>query len=827
MAVMLHSRSWNPRWLFLLLMCLGAWMSAEAEVTLLPAKFQLRRPGARQHLILERTSGSKALGEERDGLQWESSRPDVVRIEAGDAIPLSDGTAILTCRGSNGVAQAEVEVTGMGRPVQWSFRNDVQPVLAKAGCSSGACHGAAAGQGGFKLSLRGYDNEGDFRAVTRSALGRRIDLHQPHLSLLLLKPTVAVPHKGGERFSTNSLEYQILSEWIGAGTPAPTDKDSRIQRLEIMPSHVFLQPGQQQQFVVRAHFSNGDVQDVTRWVKFTDANSAVTSVGDTGLVKIQGYGEGAITAWYLSRLAVANVTVPYSHAVDPKVFAEAPRRNFIDNLTLAKLEELQLPPSPRCSDAEFIRRAFLDTVGTLPSAQEVREFLKDSSKDKRDLLIESLLSRPAFVDYWTYKWSDLLLVNGEKLPTRAMWSYHHWIRESVAANKPWDQLVREIVTASGSNLENGAANFFLLHDDPTSMAETTTQAFLGMSVNCAKCHNHPMEKWTNDEYFGFANLFARVRMKNGAVDGEKIVFPTTQGDLIQPLRGRPQTPRPLDGPALAADATEDRRVPMARWLTSRENPYFTRSIVNRVWANFYGVGLVDKVDDLRVTNPSSHEALLQAAATYLADHHFDLKALMRVILQSETYQRASEALPENQQDSRFYSHYYPRRLSAEVLLDAFSQVTETPTEFRVDLRNQNRGLGETYPVGVRALQLPDTKVFSYFLKTFGRPEREKTCECERSGEPNMAQALHLANGDTVNRKLASKTGVVTRLMDAHAPPEEVVESAYLSSLSRLPDAAEKQKLVEALTSAKPEERRAVTEDVFWAVLSSKEFLYNH
>ena len=732
----------------------------------------------------------------------------------------------------------------------WTFRNHVQPVLAKAGCSSGACHGAAAGQGGFRLSLRGYDNEGDWKSITRSALGRRIVLADPARSLLLLKPTGAVPHKGGTKFEVGSLEYKILSEWIASGTPPPKADDARITKLEVSPEHVTLKPGDNQQLAVRATFSDGSVQDVTRWVKYTDANASVTTVDEGGNVKVAGFGEGAITAWYLSRIAIATITAPYTNQVAAEVFAKAPKRNFIDEEVLIKLRELNIPPSPRCTDEEFIRRAFLDTIGTLPTAGEVRAFLAENDPvaadvrrrtddattnsassprrlQQRDRLIDSLLARPEFEDYWSYKWSDLLLVNSERLRPAAMWSYYNWIRNNVAANTPWDRFVRELVTARGSTLENGAANFYALHEDPPNMAETTSQAFLGMSINCAKCHNHPMEKWTNDEYFGFANLFARVRSKTGTGDGEKIIFAASDGNINQPLTGRPQKPKPLDGHALSMDDPSDRRTALADWLTSRDNTYFARAIANRVWANFYGVGIVEKVDDLRITNPASNEKLLSAAANHLADQKFDLKSLMRAILQSETYQRSSVALPENAADQRFYSRYYPKRLMAEVLLDAYSQATGVPTEFRLDLRNQNRGIGEKYPAGLRALQLPDTRAFSYFLETFGRPDRVKTCECERTAEPSMSQALHIANGDTVNKKLSAKESVVSKLLDASTTDEKIIEEASLACLSRLPTTKEKAKFTQALSGTTGSERRAVVEDIYWAMLSSREFLFNH
>ena len=696
-----------------------------------------------------------------------------------------------------------------------SFRNQVQPILAKFGCSSGACHGAAAGQNGFKLSLRGYDDEGDYVALTRHALGRRIIPNDPARSLLLLKPTGAIPHKGSKRFETGSEEYRILSDWIASGAPGPKKDDPRIDRIEISPAHTILKPGESKQLAVRAFFNDGHNEDVTRWVKYTDANSSVTQADEAGNVKVMGQGEGAITAWYLSRIAIATITVPFTNAVAPELFAKALRRNFIDELALKKLQSLNLAPSPRCSDEEFIRRAFLDTIGVLPTVKETREFLASDKADKRDALIETLLAREEFVDYWTYKWSDLLLVQSKNLKPASMWSYYRWIRNHVAANTPWDVMVRSIATAQGSTLENGGANFFVLHEDPRLMAETTSQAFLGMSIQCAKCHNHPMEKWTNDEYFGFANLFARVRAKSGATEGENVVFVANRGDVVQPLRGKPQPPKPLEGKSMPIDDEGDRREALASWLTSPQNPYFSRAIVNRVWANFYDVGLVEAVDDLRVTNPASNEELLSAAAKFLADQKYDLKALMRVILQSETYQRSSRPLPENAGDTRFYARYYPRRMMAEVLLDTLSQVTAAPTQFK------------GYPDGWRAIQLPDSNVDSYFLKSFGRPDREKTCECERTAEPSITQVLHISNGDTLNKKLTAKGNRLEKLLDEKTPAEKVIEEVYLSALSRFPSDTEKEKMGKALSEANDKERRLVLEDVYWAVLSSREFLFNH
>ncbi len=802
-------------------------MSAAEQLVFVPTNIVLHGREAHQQLILEKKLDGVLVGEVTNAVQFISSDPSVVRIENRVALPVKNGTATIQAKVGNKSASAGVRVEAMDQAFGWTFRNHVQPVLARNGCSAGACHGAAAGQNGFKLSLRGYDDEGDFYALTHGALGRRIVPSDPGRSLLVLKPTGAVPHKGGKRFEVDSLDYRVLAEWIAAGTPGPQPDDPRIVGIRLLPKQVVITPGATQQLVVQAEFNDGHTEDVTRWAKYTSANETVCQVDENGKATVVGFGEGAVTAWYLSRIDIATLTVPYTNKVSAKVFTRASRRNFIDELVLDKLKSLRLPPSPRGTDAEFLRRAFLDTVGVLPTADEARAFIGDTAVGKRDRLIEDLLRRPEFVDYWSYKWSDLLLVSSKKLKQPAMWSYYNWIRQNVAANTAWDQFARQIITAQGSTLENGAGNFYVLHDDPRAMAETTSQAFLGMSINCAKCHNHPMEKWTNKQYYQMANLFARVRAKSGGAEGDQVVFVANSGDLVQPLTGRAQKPAPLDGAELSLESAEDRRQPLAEWVVSPENPYFARAIVNRIWANFMGPGLVEAVDDMRVTNPASNEKLLSAMAQFLAQQKFDLKSLMRLILQSETYQRTSQPLAENAADNRFYSHCYPRRLMAEVLHDAISQITAVPTQFTIDRRNANAGLGDKYPLGLRALQLPDTQTDSYFLKAFGRPDREKTCECERTAEPSITQILHLANGDTINKKLAATDNRLAVLLKENTPDSRIVEEAYLSALSRYPTATEREMMAKMLAQSDQANRREMVEDVYWAVLSSKEFLFNH
>jgi hypothetical protein len=714
-----------------------------------------------------------------------------------------------------------------------SFRNDVQPVLAKLGCNSGACHGALAGKGGFKLSLRGYDAMADYLSITRDARGRRIEPTDPGRSLFLMKPTMAVPHKGGLRFEVDSDAYRILSQWIAAGAKPPGDEDALIERIEVMPAEVTWKPGEEHSVALQAVYSDGSRRDVTQWAKFAATNEAVATVDDDGHVKVVGHGGGAVTAWYSSKIVNLRITSPYDAEVPDSVYAESPRRNFIDELILKQLKLLHLPPAPAANDPAFLRRAYLDTIGKLPTADEARTFLADTSADKRDKLIEGLLAREEFVDYWTYQWSDLLLVNGARIRPAAVKAYYAWIRQRVQENTPWDKFARQIVTARGGSVESGGTNFYALHPDPETMTENVSQAFLGLSIGCAKCHNHPLEKWTNDQYYAMANLFARVRAKgwggeprNG--DGVRTLFVAGEGDLIQPSKGVPQPPAPLDAEPISAGDTQDRREYLADWLTSPENPYFARAITNRVWANFFGVGLVEPVDDLRLSNPASNEELLAAAAKYLVEQKYDLKALMRAILQSAAYQRSSQPVEASDEDNRNYAQYYPRRLMAEVALDAVSQVTGVPTVFeQIEYPGADFEKTEFYAKGTRAIELYDSAVVSRFLSTFGRHKRVITCQCERSNEPSLVQALHVSNGETILGKLQSKECKLESLLASGTPNYRIIEELYLSALSRYPTDEEFTKLLGVLQEATAEQRRTALEDVYWAVMSSREFMFNH
>jgi hypothetical protein len=547
-----------------------------------------------------------------------------------------------------------------------------------------------------------------------------------------------------------------------------------------------------------------------------------------------GSGEGAVVVWFSSQLVLARISSPFPYQIADDVYQQAPQRNFIDQLVLEKLRSLNLEPSRRSSDAEFLRRVYLDTIGRLPAEDQVRGFLADDRPDKRDRVIDELLARDEFVDYWTYKWCDILLVSGRQLRPPAVQAYYAWTREQVQQNTPWDEFVRQIVTATGSTVQNGAANFYALHQDPEGMTENVCQAFMSLSIGCAKCHNHPLEKWTNDQYYGMASLFARVRGKGWggdarSGDGVRTVLLATQGELIQPLRGKPQPPTPLDGQPLPADAPGDRREYLAQWLTAPENPYFTRAIVNRVWHNFFGVGIVNPVDDLRTSNPASNEPLLEALCEYLIQQDYDLKTLMRQILQSETYQRSSQPLETNRQETQFFSRYYPRRLPAEVLLDAIAQATGVPSSFtQIGYDGNDFEKTDAYPAGTRAVELADSAVVSTFLKAFGRNERDITCECGRSNTPSLVQVLHINNGETINERLQSPDSCVAAALNRLDQEERaVIDQAFMRCLGRMPTDHEQQGLLAELAAVPPEGRREFLEDLYWGLMSTREFLFNH
>jgi hypothetical protein len=804
---------------------------AAADLRVYPAEVSLTGLRASQQLLVAFEADGRLISDLKAKARFSSNRPDVASVDAAGVVrPVGDGEAVVSATWLARVVKVAVRVAKTKESSAPSFRHHVEPTLTRNGCNSGACHGALAGKGGFRLSLRGYDPSADHFVLTRQAQARRVDVQKPEESLFLKKPTRTLPHGGGTRFDADSDTYKLLRDWIAAGAPGPSDADPALERIEVYPKAALLKPKDTLRLLVRAVYSDGTTADVTKWAKFASAGEQVAAVDEDGKVTVAGPGEAGVAVLFGTRVATVTVTSPFQNDVAESAFAEARAANCIDELVLKKLRLLRLEPSPDCTDVEFVRRVFLDTCGILPTPDEVAAFLADKSPGKRAKLIDKLLERPEFVDYWAHKWSDLLLVSSRKLPNPAMWAFYRAVRRSVADNEPWDRFARDILTASGSTLANGGANYYVLHKDVTDLVESTSLTFLGMSITCCRCHNHPLEKWTQDQYWAQANLFSRVGLKDGP-RGDVIVHSLPSGEALHPRKGVPMTPTPLDGKPLPFDSPTDRREYYADWLTAPDNSYFARALVNRVWKNFLGRGLVEAEDDMRETNPPSNPELFDALAKDFVSHKYDVKHLIRTILNSATYQRSSKPLPANAADDRFYSRYLVRRLPAEIILDAYSDVTGVATAFsQVSLGPTGGVAGANYSMGTRAVQLPDSQLVSPFLDAFGRAERDRTCSCEVTVDASVRQALHLNNGKTLNDKLRDPKSRLSKWLDEKVPDAEVVERVFRLGLSRPPTAEERKRFLALLAEAVkdgPQARREALEDVFWAVLTGKEFLFNH
>jgi hypothetical protein len=819
--------------LSLVAVALLAPVALAGELRVYPPDVSIAGPNRVTQLVVVEEENGRAVRDVTASAKFTTTAEKVATVDAKGAVTgLAPGSGKILV--AVGAQKAEVAVT-VAATSDWTFRNHVIPTLTRAGCNAGACHGALAGKGGLKLSLRGYDPESDWFNLTRQANARRVDLAKPEDSLLLKKAIRALPHGGGERFTEESAHYKMTLDWLKAGAPGLKNSDAELEQLEVFPPAILVKTAAQKQTFavrVRAVYSNGVKEDVTHLARFGSSEELVARVNEDGVVTPSGHGEAAITVGFGTKVATITLTAPFPNDLRADVFAKSPKNNFVDEHVLKKLELLKLPPSEQCSDAEFIRRVYLDTCGILPTGDELTAFVADTDAKKRAKLIDKLLNHPAFVDYWAFKWSDLLLVSSRKLPQPAMWAFYRSVRQSVADNKPWDQFARDILTAKGSSLTNGGGNYFVLHKDVSELAESTALTFLGTSIGCAKCHNHPLEKWTQDQYWAFANLFSRVSLKNGDRTGEVFVQSKADGDAFHLRRGTAMPAAPLDGKPLPSDSPIDRRAYFAEWLTARDNPFFAKAAVNRIWRNYMGRGLVEAEDDLRETNPASNRELFDALANDFIEHKYDVKHLMRVILNSAAYQRSSKPLKENTADDRFYSRYIIRRLPGEVILDAYSDITGVPTPFDkiTSAAGDSTSPIATFPRGTRAMQVPDSLITSRFLDAFGRAERVQTCACERTADASVGQALHLSNGYTLNDKLRDKTSIVTKWLAEKQTDEQIVDRVFLAALARKPTATEKQRFLKILAEgAKDGEqaRRETIEDFVWALLTGREFLFNH
>ncbi|MCC7374371.1 MAG: DUF1553 domain-containing protein [Verrucomicrobiales bacterium] len=730
----------------------------------------------------------------------------------------SEGTVIAQFQPTSSSASASTA------EIAPSFVGDVLPILAKAGCSAGSCHARADGQNGFKLSVFSYDPKADYAEIVKEARGRRVFPSAPDESLLLLKATATIDHGGGQRIETSSDFYTTLARWIRGGMVYQRTNEPALAHLRVDPAERSYKKGATQPLKVLAEFSDGTSKDVTRFAEFISQEKEIAQVSEEGVIKVGTLsGESVVVARYLGFVDASRITVPAETTLPAERLAALPRYNFIDDLAYAQFQKLGLFPSDLCSDAEFLRRAYLDLIGVLPTPEDAREFLQgdaDNSRERRAALVERLLQRPEFGDFWANKWADLLRPNPDRVGVKSVFLLDQWLRDSFRANKPYDAFAREIITAEGSNHRDGPIVVYRDRREPPELATMFSQLFLGVRLECAKCHHHPNEKWSQDDFYQMAAVFRGVHQKGAGLSppisaGSETFYAAAGGSVNHPVSGVSMKPRPPDGPWLeeGGDALDPRQA-FARWLTAPENPFFARAIVNRVWASLFGRGFVEPVDDFRVSNPPSNGPLLDALSADFARHGFDAKHLLRTITSSRLYQLSSTPNDSNLADTRNYSRSYRRRLPAETLLDAVNDITGVDDEFN------------GCPPGTRAMQTWSYKVRSQFLDAFGRPNSSSDCPCERDVRTSVVQALHMMNSRRLQEKLAGSEGRVNTLAKGDLPPDKIVTELYLATLSRYPSTDELQRAT-APFAADPAARRAAIEDVLWALLNSAEFVFNH
>jgi len=800
--------------------------AADAGFRVSPDVVRLSGHYDRAQLLVTKLDAAGRTGDRSEDLtstaHYTIDNPQVAVVNsAGQLLARGNGTARVSISVGKSTQHVTVEVADVGEVPHVDFTHDVVPILSKTGCNAAACHSSQYGKGGFKLSVFGFAPDEDFRSMVREWRGRRVDLIEPERSLILLKPTMAVPHGGNRRLEAGSIEYDTILAWISGGAKAPTGKEPKVTAMRVEPPSRVGVKGMVQQLRVVADYADGTTRDVTALAKYDTMDDMNQSVTSTGLVTMIGQGQVPVMVRFEGQAQAAVFTVAHSDKVELKGWQN---NNFIDELAAAKFREVGIEPSPLCDDATFVRRAYLDAVGTLPTVEEARAFLSSKSPTKRAELIDSLLGLtgdPAkdvhnneYAAFWSLKWADLIRSSTANVGEQGMWTMHNWLQESFRTNKPYDQFVRELIMAKGSTFMDGPANFYRVAKSPPDAAETAAQLFLGVRLQCAKCHHHPMEKFSQEDYYGFAAFFARVGNKTsqefGIFTREPVVMVATTGEVKHPKTGAVMKPTPLEGEPLLEEPL-DRRAPLADWLTSKTNAFFARNLVNRYMGYLMGRGIVEPIDDLRATNPASNEELLQALSTKFIEGGYDVKQLMRTIMNSRLYQLSSQPTETNAADERYYSHYKVKRLAAEPLLDAIDDLAGTQTKFK------------NLPLGTRAIELPDAEYPDYFLMVFGKPKRVSVCECERTPDENLAQALHTLNGDILSTKLSDRKGRIGRLVSEKKPYAAAMEELYLAALSRVPTDAELKAFRPLYDEAK--EKKTFYEDLVWSLVNSKQFLF--
>ena len=767
---------------------------------------------ARQQLIVTGRHRSGALRDWTQKVTYRAEPAGILTVDAtGYVRPLADGEATVTAQAQGGPkAQLKVRVERFGAEVPVHFANQIVPIFTKYGCNSGGCHGKSGGQNGFRLSLLGFEPSDDYEWLVKEGRGRRLFPAAPDRSLLLQKGAALVPHGGGQRLEPDSPSYRLLRRWIGQGMPTGDPNAPTVVRIELIPSERTLPKEATQQLAVVAYFSDGSTEDVTRMAQFEANDTEMASISETGLMTTGTLaGSVAVMARYQSHVAVFRATIPLG-AADVTLPST---NNVIDREVFGKLRALGLPPSPLCDDATFLRRVTIDIAGRLPTIEETRAFLASTDPGKRSRWIETLLASDDYADYFATKWAAILRNRRDRDEDRYQtFAFHEWIRTAMADNMPYDQFVRAILTATGTVRTNPAVAWYRQVRDAPSQVEDTAQLFLGLRIQCARCHHHPFEAWSQQDYYGLLAFFSRVARKPGSrANEERIFHQRGTAAARNPKTGQNVLPTGLGASPVKLEPQQDPRVALVDWMTAPDNPFFAKALVNRYWKHFFGRGLVEPEDDMRVTNPATHPELLEKLARQFVESGYDLKGLVRTIANSRAYQLSAEPNQWNADDRQNYSRFYPRRLHAEVLLDAIDTVTGQQTNFG------------TVPVGTRAVQLPDSGFPSYFLTVFGRPQAASACECERSSEANLGQTLHLINSSEIQSKL--KQGRAAQLAAAKVTPEENIRTIYLAAFARHPTEREMRTAIEYLQSKKNQQE--AYEDILWAVINTKEFLFNH
>jgi hypothetical protein len=789
----------------------GSFAASLQSLIVYPPDVQLTTSRARQSVVVQATFTDGITRDVTAESKFTLTNTALAKFDGSALIPAADGSGELKVEyaGKTVTAPVVVKDAAADRPI--SFKRDVMPVFMRSACNQGTCHGAARGKDGFRLSLFGFDPDGDHHRLCREMPGRRINLAIPAESLLIEKATGKVPHTGGERIKPGSEYYQTLMRWLEAGAPNEPPDVAKPVSVELYPFAMVLDgKGERQRMSVRAKYSDGTSRDVTNLALFLSNNDVSAKIGPDGVVTAGDRGEAFVMARF------ATFTVGAQVVVLPKglefTFPAVPEFNYIDELIDAKLKKLRITPSDLCTDEEFLRRAFIDIVGQLPTVEDHRKFVANQGTNKREQLIDELLGRKEFAELWVLKWAELLQIRSSPyISYKPMLLYFNWLQDKIARNVPVNEWVQELLGASGGTLKNPATNFYQGETDLLKVTENVAQVFMGMRIQCAQCHNHPFDRWTMDDYYGFAAFFRQMGRKASDDPREVIIFNAGGGEQTHPVGGRVMPPKFLGG-AVPDVKGKDRREVLAAWLASPENPYFATNLANIVWAQFFGRGIIHEVDDVRVSNPASNPELLAELGKRFTTYKYDFKKLVKDICMSRTYQSSTKPTPSNEGDTRNFARGPVRRIRAETMLDCLSQVTETKNKFP--------GL----PSGSRAVQIADGATSTYFLTTFGRATRETVCSCEVKLEPTLSQSLHLLNGSATTAKV-QQGGVVAGMLKAKVPPDQVVEELYVRCLARSPTAKERTELAKLVDGEK--DKQKALEDVFWALLNTREFMFNH